>query len=645
MGGRKASPLLPISASLVLGLLAFGLLLTITEAQSAGWQTYVSADAAFSLTYPNSTNLTTSDDASLRYRMVYITLKGSSIASYQSITVIALENAANLSAQQWVAKQSPLSGASVHAASLSVAGRTALKLERDAIIGMGDKFTVLIPGKGVMYRISLYGGGEGGPIEPSAESTAIFDRIVQSFRVLPQTPTPRAAASTRASALDPAIATVFTYPLQNAAGVNFGVPAGLMTDNTHLEWLGYGERNLDLYGYRCYNVDWARLLHTAEDWYRLDGADTANSAVHAVADGIVERHDPSINYPGNVVLLRHRLPDGRDIYSMYGHVTNVSVVEGDLVQRGQQIGTVLTQAYWGRTPDQHPLWDSNLHFEMRWFADGSNIYITDTNAYGYYYPRCTWPGGYPGRGYTYLVHPDNYPYPDAGYVAPSPFIEAHLDTNPVLSYTMRILGISLSTETTLTCTDLVRNGSFEEPLPGGPWASIVNTVTAVYTDTLIDTARAHTGAQSGHVGSPALNSVWNEFIQTIQMPPGVVSATLTYWRYLTSTETAAYDQFSIGVETEQGVSITADKIDNSSAGRDTWVQGSVDVPTPATFSNRRLWLSIKGATDPNLPSTLYVDSISFVVCSMQKTALRPLWNELPTGDAKPSTGGANHEKR
>ncbi|HMN30194.1 MAG TPA: M23 family metallopeptidase, partial [Caldilineaceae bacterium] len=102
---------------------------------------------------------------------------------------------------------------------------------------------------------------------------------------------------------------------------------------------------------------------------------TSGAPVYAVADGVVAKHNPGISYPGNVVIIRHRLADGRDLYSMYGHVTSVKVVEGQAVTRGQQIASVIYQGYSGRTPSQHPSYDAHLHFEMRWFLDGTNIYV------------------------------------------------------------------------------------------------------------------------------------------------------------------------------------------------------------------------------------------------------------------------------
>ncbi len=133
-----------------------------------------------------------------------------------------------------------------------------------------------------------------------------------------------------------------------------------------------------------------------------------------------------------------RCPKAVTIFSMYGHVANVSVIVGDSVARGQQIATVLNQGYVGRTPGLHPSWDSHLHFEMRWMQDAGNIYEPGTNAYNYNYPACTW--AYPGRGYTYRISPDAYPYPDAGYVDPTDFITARLPPGEQALHTISGIG-------------------------------------------------------------------------------------------------------------------------------------------------------------------------------------------------------------
>jgi murein DD-endopeptidase MepM/ murein hydrolase activator NlpD len=759
------------------------------QAQTGAWQTYMSDDAAYSFDYPPNTLVTAGDDASLRFRIVYAQFALADTTGYQGVSVMVMENPGNLGLQQFIAATYQAKGAQPslrpqQAIALQVGDRQALKLQRDPYVGDLDKYTVLAPGDGVVYRINLYGGGDGGPIEPPPVVEAAYDRLVQSFRVRQQPLKPKpAVASPLSVAVDPPIATVFSYLLQNAGGVNFGIPVRVVNDGTHMEWLGYAIRNLDQWGIKCYGVDWERMIHTGEDWYRLDGANTAGQPVYAVSDGVVALQNPGISYPGNVVMIRHRLPDGRDLYSMYGHVTNVSVVQGQIVQRGQQIATVLPQNYTGRTPAQHASWDSHVHFEMRWFLDGANIYVPGANAYNYNYPSCTY--AYPGRGYTYIIHPDNYPYPGAGYTNPSAFIGAHLapalrmapstnliqnggfesgppglpwvatnsqnindpliyQNNPhtglwggwlgnVLSYTdtlaqsiaippgtitlqvgfwrfvrstepagsandqmtvqltsaqgqaigapfvvtsaavreawvqetvsftvgpymgtnvtlsftghndaanvssffiddisatpvaawnaMIPIVMSLSSGPQIRCSNIVGNGDFEAASPGRPWTGVANAPGAVYNDPFINTTRAHSGAQSGRVGSPAVNSYWNELLQTVQLPGNVVSVTLTYWRFLDTSETSVttiYDRFTAGLETEQGIQIVPPQhIDNTSSGHGAWVQESIVLPNASDYSGQRLWVSFKGTTDSNLPSSLYVDDVQLQVCALQ----------------------------
>ncbi|MCL4507148.1 MAG: hypothetical protein M1140_14165 [Chloroflexi bacterium] len=210
--------------------------------------------------------------------------------------------------------------------------------------------------------------------------------------------------------------------------------------------------------------------------------------------------------------------------------------------------------------------------------------------------------------------------PAMHYVADSPRIqEARVDAATPLTWTVVLPFVIGSVSPTIQCADAVKNGNFDAPLPGRPWTGEANTTSAVYQDPLISGARAHGGTQSGRVGSPSLNSYWNELLQTVQMPAGVVSATLSYWRFLDTTETSTtiiYDRFTAGLETAQGVEIaTPRQIDNTSSGRGIWVHESLDLPYASAYSGQQLWVSFKGATDGTLPSSLYVDDVQLIVCA------------------------------
>ncbi|MGH2355473.1 MAG: peptidoglycan DD-metalloendopeptidase family protein [Chloroflexota bacterium] len=94
--------------------------------------------------------------------------------------------------------------------------------------------------------------------------------------------------------------------------------------------------------------------HAGEDWYTADGGDAAGAGVYVAAAGEVVF--AGSEYPGRVVIVRH--DDG--LYAMYGHLDYaLAVAEGDGVERGQPLGTILARTD-GRAP-------SHLHFEMRTF--------------------------------------------------------------------------------------------------------------------------------------------------------------------------------------------------------------------------------------------------------------------------------------
>lgn len=89
-----------------------------------------------------------------------------------------------------------------------------------------------------------------------------------------------------------------------------------------------------------------------------------------------EYYGPYSNFFGNLVVLEHQVPDeiraqvpdyAEKIYTLYGHLSEILVSEGDLVQPGQEIGRVgVTGVSTG----------SHLHFEVR---VGQNKYENSRN--------------------------------------------------------------------------------------------------------------------------------------------------------------------------------------------------------------------------------------------------------------------------
>jgi murein DD-endopeptidase MepM/ murein hydrolase activator NlpD len=85
--------------------------------------------------------------------------------------------------------------------------------------------------------------------------------------------------------------------------------------------------------FSCYPWSW--------DWRRNghDGIDIANSqgtAIYATADGFAVKYFPDF---GNSIVLRHDLPSGQRVYSLYAHMMAPSPIAiGQKVQQGQVIG-------------------------------------------------------------------------------------------------------------------------------------------------------------------------------------------------------------------------------------------------------------------------------------------------------------------
>ncbi len=373
--------------------------LVVVTVQSDAWQTYQDATAGFAFDYPAGAHVSLEQEASQGYVSVFVALPAAG-TGYQGYAVTVFANPDDLSLPHFLTERRTFS--SFGGQNVRLPGIDALRAGQNTPLADGDAEAYWLRGDGVVVRIGLYAGHDKA-IGPSATARTAFDRAVSSFHLIPRVTTVPIMPT-------PAVAPL---PDRPELAADFISPYGVISTTTDYgeQWTiiitdtRYGVRNLSLTGRKCWGVVWNRQLHSGLDLYRLDGQDAANTQLVAVADGTVAYYNPAYtSYPGRVVILRHPLNDGREIYSMYAHLGSVFVTQGQIVTRGRPIGTVLYQ------PD-----DSHLHFEMRWFLDGTWIYPSSTTCNGLVY----------GRGYTYLTHPDDFPAPDHGYVNPDAFIQEH----------------------------------------------------------------------------------------------------------------------------------------------------------------------------------------------------------------------------
>jgi murein DD-endopeptidase MepM/ murein hydrolase activator NlpD len=215
----------------------------------------------------------------------------------------------------------------------------------------------------------------------------------------------------------PPIADGFDYPLLPAESFGpyvQGVTGPLAVDTRYgAQNPAQGDRSNCFRDAGGDTVPFSQLYHAGVDLFALDGAgqltwgEATHAPVHAVADGVVVSV-LNAGSEGHIVIVEHLLADASNVYSVYWHTDHVQVQPGQPVTRGQIVAVVKDMGL-----------NSHLHWEMRTFRDGSDLFPAGTAGAG----RCN--GHEAGVGYTWdddpaRAHPDFY-----GYLDPLAFVEAH----------------------------------------------------------------------------------------------------------------------------------------------------------------------------------------------------------------------------
>lgn len=106
--------------------------------------------------------------------------------------------------------------------------------------------------------------------------------------------------------------------------------------------------------------------HLGEDWNGRGGGNTdLGDPVYVIGNGIVTVAEDICCGWGNVVRVVHKLnghPEFKYLESVYAHLDKINVHKGQLLAKGQNLGTIGTA---------HGTYKAHLHLELRDFVDMS----------------------------------------------------------------------------------------------------------------------------------------------------------------------------------------------------------------------------------------------------------------------------------
>lgn len=113
--------------------------------------------------------------------------------------------------------------------------------------------------------------------------------------------------------------------------------------------------------HKYYNAQaFGKNNHLGEDWNGKGGGNTdLGDPIYSIAKGIVSYAKKSGPGWGNVIRIYHNIGTKKKpefIESLYGHLKTINVSEGDIIEKGQQLGTM---------GNVNGLYYAHLHLELR----------------------------------------------------------------------------------------------------------------------------------------------------------------------------------------------------------------------------------------------------------------------------------------
>lgn len=118
-------------------------------------------------------------------------------------------------------------------------------------------------------------------------------------------------------------------------------------------------------------------FHLGYDFNVGSGNEDGGMPFRCVAKGKVVWQGWTTNGLGKIIIVRHRLRDGREVYSRYAHNEENFVKKGEVVEAGQKIGTI------GRTGQaENEDFKAHLHFEIAYASTYQRLMRDNPAFYG-----------------------------------------------------------------------------------------------------------------------------------------------------------------------------------------------------------------------------------------------------------------------
>jgi hypothetical protein len=126
---------------------------------------------------------------------------------------------------------------------------------------------------------------------------------------------------------------------------------------------------------------------------------------------------------------------------------------------------------------------------------------------------------------------------------------------------------------------------------------------------IVDATRPHSGSYSAYMCD--YNNCSDSIYQTVSIPSNVSSATLTYYWYMSTTESShPYDYLYVRIRNTNGSTLATLQTLNDGSHANTWTSASYDV---SAYKGQTVQIAFVGTNDYTNPTAFFVDDVALNV--------------------------------